>query len=163
MKTVLGRASSLLLLFSSGDALNVYVGSGKMSPSPVRRPSRTERSDRHGKTDARGSRTSAHYSKSSRPDTWDAPPLEELARRLMFVRPRKNAASEGQEDDTCTICLCPLRKCKFVLRLTCFHFFHYRCLQSWSAIGRNQSCPLCRAPFRLLEVSKTAPAGKEIK
>ena len=43
-------------------------------------------------------------------------------------------------NDTCSICLNPVRKTRSVTELKCEHMFHKECLKKWD----KDTCPMCR-------------------
>lgn len=68
---------------------------------------------------------------------------ETLASRELFVRPK----NLGKDIDTiCAICLVSFEKQKFILKLSCNHYFHYKCIEQWSDLEKY-TCPLCRKRY----------------
>jgi len=63
----------------------------------------------------------------------------------------KNCHLHKQDDDnSCSICLNPLKKTRGTRELWCGHSFHTSCINDWKDIGKN-TCPVCRKKF---DVSK---------
>jgi len=63
----------------------------------------------------------------------------------------KNCHLHRQDDDnSCSICLNPLKKTRGTRELWCGHSFHTSCINDWKDIGKN-TCPVCRKKF---DVSK---------
>ena len=54
------------------------------------------------------------------------------------------------DENTCAICLNPLKKTRGTRELWCGHSFHTSCINDWKEIGKN-TCPVCRKKF---DVSK---------
>ena len=50
--------------------------------------------------------------------------------------------SEAPEDETCTICMCPLHAEESVRIPACGHCFHRQCIGRW--FEQRSSCPVCR-------------------
>ena len=46
-------------------------------------------------------------------------------------------------NDTCSICLNPVRKTRSVTELGCGHMFHSECIEKWE----QQTCPTCRDDY----------------
>ncbi len=65
---------------------------------------------------------------------------DELASRDIFVQPK---SLKKDTDTTCVICLASFAKHKFIWKLSCNHYFHYKCIERWSNL-ENYTCPLCR-------------------
>lgn len=65
---------------------------------------------------------------------------EKLAYRDLFVRTKSL-----ENGVICSICLRNFNR--FVWKLSCNHYFHYNCIEKWSAM-RNYTCPLCRQEYR---------------
>lgn len=51
---------------------------------------------------------------------------------------KKNQYMEGE----CSICMNMFKGCDKVVKTSCSHFFHHRCLNEW--LADNDTCPLCR-------------------
>ena len=67
----------------------------------------------------------------------------ELSSRDLFVRPK----DLGKDIDTiCAICLVSFAKKKFIWKLSCNHYFHYKCIGQWSNLEKY-TCPLCRKQY----------------
>lgn len=62
----------------------------------------------------------------------------------------KNCHLHKKDDNTCSICLNPLKKTRGTRELWCGHSFHTSCINNWKDIGKN-TCPVCRKKF---DVSK---------
>ena len=50
---------------------------------------------------------------------------------------------KSKSTKTCSICLSDIYKHQTIIKLKCFHIFHYQCLAR-SIINNNITCPLCR-------------------
>ncbi|KAI0040303.1 hypothetical protein FA95DRAFT_1566516 [Auriscalpium vulgare] len=87
---------------------------------------------------------------SAVPPRRSSPPVGrvEVARRRVTKdgRVKLKLTLLGVAVDRCAICQCQFKdKESAALGTACQHGFHERCLRSW--LARNQTCPLCRAPF----------------
>ncbi|KAJ1376958.1 Zinc finger, RING-type [Sesbania bispinosa] len=61
--------------------------------------------------------------------------------RFQFSRENNNAV--GQNNTTCSICLCEYKDSEMLRMMPeCRHYFHLCCLDSWLKL--NGSCPVCR-------------------
>jgi hypothetical protein len=69
-------------------------------------------------------------------DHYDPPSKEALAQCQTFHY------HKGEEEMTCTICLCDLENDDEVIQLPCHHQFHNQCLSQW--IKNNCTCPICK-------------------
>lgn len=66
----------------------------------------------------------------------------------------KLCSSTSSSSSSCSICLMDYKECDFLRMLpACGHFFHDKCVDPWLRI--NLTCPVCRTPITLSEVSKT--------
>ena len=65
---------------------------------------------------------------------------EELLYRDLFVK-----TQFLEKTETCSICLHSFSQ-KFVWKLSCNHYFHYKCIEKWSDL-ENYTCPLCRQQY----------------
>lgn len=54
----------------------------------------------------------------------------------------------------CSICLCDVEDAESIKELSCGHFYHAPCLDSWLKV--KDSCPACRQPV-------TAPTPKALR
>ena len=54
------------------------------------------------------------------------------------------AAADGEEE-SCSLCLEAMWGEEDVLRLSCSHKYHRRCVYGWLVEKRRNDCPLCRA------------------
>ncbi len=68
---------------------------------------------------------------------------EELLFRDLFV---KTKSLKKDDDDTCAICLRSFIKQRFIWKLSCKHYFHYKCIETWSNM-KHYTCPLCRQEY----------------
>ena len=46
----------------------------------------------------------------------------------------------------CVICLNPITNLSVCRMLSCFHIFHYECIESW--LTKIASCPMCNKTFK---------------
>lgn len=53
-------------------------------------------------------------------------------------------ATECRDDTECSICMSDIQSNE-LLRLSCKHAFHTKCIQTWE--GYSTRCPLCRSRF----------------
>ena len=65
----------------------------------------------------------------------------------MLGTPCKNSLNchLHSSDDTCSICLCIVRKTRGTRSLPCGHLFHRRCIEQWKI--KCTTCPMCRESF----------------
>jgi len=76
---------------------------------------------------------------------------ESLTKNGTPCKNSKNCHLHRQDDDnSCSICLNPLKKTRGTRELWCGHSFHTSCINDWKDIGKN-TCPVCRKKF---DVSK---------
>jgi hypothetical protein len=59
---------------------------------------------------------------------------------LDMINKMKRVTLGKQEE--CSICYCEITRGSAVIRLTCPHKYHMRCLTAW--LQKNPHCPMCR-------------------
>jgi hypothetical protein len=58
------------------------------------------------------------------------------------------------KDDSCSICLCSIRRTRGTRQLSCGHLYHKKCINEWKDSSKN-TCPNCRQSFDLSKYKVT--------
>ncbi|XP_071713637.1 E3 ubiquitin-protein ligase MBR2-like [Rutidosis leptorrhynchoides] len=73
------------------------------------------------------------------------PPLskEQISEHLRVMKRNVDGGCEGEQVDSCSICLGDYKENEMIGVLECGHQFHAECIKGWLLC--NNVCPLCRA------------------
>lgn len=58
------------------------------------------------------------------------------------------------KDNSCSICLCPIRRTRGTRQLSCGHLYHRNCINEWKDNSKN-TCPVCRQSFDISKYKVT--------
>ncbi len=74
-------------------------------------------------------------------------PADDAAVLAQFQGMQMNA---DPKQDNCAVCRNPLSQ-ERVVQFPCSHQLHVKCAAEWARVHRPASCPICRAPFVLVQ------------
>ncbi|EZG66668.1 ring finger protein [Gregarina niphandrodes] len=86
-----------------------------------------------------------------RPQLTPAARVKEMADSVSKLR--VDVSKTMEEDGVCIICLGNLEKNDEIVKLSCSHVFHSKCLLHW--LVRTKTCPLCKVELTDIDLPKT--------